>query len=102
MLSQKSKGEWEIDALPAVCKGIEDKIIDFVSNCKSDEHQLEESLFATMACKAAIKMGDEVDRFTAEAILEKVFKMEEPCCPHGRTFLIKLTKENLMKMVGRT
>lgn len=102
MLSHISKGLWEITAVPAVCRGIEDKIVDFVTNAKSDEHELEEELFATMACRAAVKMGDEVDRYTALGILEKVFEMDEPCCPHGRTFLIRLTKENLMKMVGRT
>ena len=102
MLGRVSKGSWEITAIPAVCRGIEDKITDFVMNAKSDEHELEQNLFATMACRAAIKMGDEVDRHTALGILEKVFEMDEPCCPHGRTFLIRLTKENLMKMVGRT
>ena len=102
MLGRVSKGNWEITAIPAVCRGIEDKITSFVVNAKSDEHELEENLFATMACKAAIKMGDEVDRYTALGILEKVFEMDEPCCPHGRTFLIRLTKENLMRMVGRT
>ncbi len=102
MLGRISKGNWEITAIPAVCRGIEDKITSFVVNAKSDEHELEENLFATMACRAAIKMGDEVDRYTALGILEKVFRMDEPCCPHGRTFLIRLTKENLMKMVGRT
>lgn len=102
MLSHLSKGLWEITAVPAVCRGIEDRIVDFVTSAKSDEHELEEELFATMACRAAVKMGDEVDRYTALGILEKVFEMDEPCCPHGRTFLIRLTKENLMKMVGRT
>ncbi len=102
MLSRISKGNWEIDAVPAICRGIEDKIIDFVVSAKSDEHQLEEELFATMACRAAVKMGDEVDKYSAMEILRKVFAMDEPCCPHGRTFLVKLTKENLMKMVGRT
>lgn len=102
MLSRVSKGNWEIDAVPAICRGIEDKIIDFVISAKSDEHQLEEELFATMACRAAVKMGDEVDKYSAMEILRKVFAMDEPCCPHGRTFLVKLTKENLMKMVGRT
>ena len=102
MLSHISKGLWEITAVPAVCRGIEDRIVDFVTSAKSDEHELEEELFATMACRAAVKMGDEVDRYTALGILEKVFEMDEPCCPHGRTFLIRLTKENLMKMVGRT
>ncbi len=102
MLSRIEKGIWEIDALPAMTRGIEDKIIDYVVSSKSDEHELEEKLFATMACKAAVKMGDEVDKYSALEILKRVFLMDEPCCPHGRTFLIKLTKENLMKMVGRT
>ena len=28
--------------------------------------------------------------------------MEEPACPHGRTFLIKLREKELREMVGRT
>lgn len=101
MLSRKEKGLWEITATPVIVKGREKELVDFVISCKSDEYELEEKLFATMACRAAIKMGDEVDKWTAESIIEKVFKMDEPTCPHGRTFLIKMTKENLMKMVGR-
>ena len=102
MLNRKEKGVWEIDAIPASCRGIEDKIINYVKSSKLDEHALEEELFASMSCHAAIKAGDEVDKYCAMEILKKVFQMEEPCCPHGRTFLIKITKENLMKMVGRT
>lgn len=101
MLVRKEKGLWEITATPVIVKGREKELVDFVLSCKSDEHELEEKLFATMACRAAIKMGDEVDKWTAESIIEKVFKMDEPTCPHGRTFLIRMTKENLMKMVGR-
>ncbi len=102
MLSRIKKGEWEIDALPAVCRGIEDTITDYVTSAKSDEHELEEKLFAAMACHAAIKKGDEIDRYSAMDILGKVFRMDEPCCPHGRTFLVRITRETLMEMVGRT
>ena len=28
--------------------------------------------------------------------------MEEPACPHGRTFIIKLREKELREMVGRT
>ena len=55
-----------------------------------------------MACRSAIKQGDEVDKYAAVSILEKVFQMEEPCCPHGRTFLVKISKDTLKEMVGRT
>ncbi|MBQ0071618.1 MAG: hypothetical protein KBS81_07160, partial [Spirochaetales bacterium] len=101
-LSQTEKGKWEITAIPALCKGIETQIVDFVTSSKADEHELEEKLFAIIACKAAIKQGDDIDRWSAEAILEKVFEMDEPCCPHGRTFLVKLSAKDLKEMVGRT
>ena len=101
-LLKEEKGQWEIDAIPAICRGIEKDIVDYIKSAKSDEHELEEKLFAVMACRAAIKMGDKVDKWAALSILEKVFQMEEPCCPHGRTFLIKITKNSLKEMVGRT
>ena len=101
-LLKEKKGEWEIDAIPAVCRGIEGEIVDFITSAKSDEHELEEKIFAIMACRKAIKMGDKVDKWAAQSILEKVFMMEEPCCPHGRTFLVKITEQSLKEMVGRT
>ena len=101
-LLKEKKGEWEIDAIPAVCRGIEGEIVDYITNAKSDEHELEEKIFAIMACRKAIKMGDKVDKWAAESILEKVLMMEEPCCPHGRTFLVKITEQSLKEMVGRT
>lgn len=101
-LLKEKKGEWEIDAIPAVCKGIEGEIVDFITSAKSDEHELEEKIFAVMACRKAIKMGDKVDKWAAQSILEKVFEMDEPFCPHGRTFLVKITEQSLKEMVGRT
>ncbi len=102
MLSKVSDGEWEVNALPAVCRGIETQIADFITSAKADEEELETKLFAIIACKAAIKAGDEIDRWSAEALLEKVWKLKEPACPHGRTFLIKVSEERLRELVGRT
>ncbi len=102
MLSKKALGNWEINALPAVCRGIEGQITDFIVSAKADEEELESKLFAIIACKAAIKAGDSIDRWSAEALLDKVFRLEVPACPHGRTFLIKITEEKLRELVGRT
>ena len=33
---------------------------------------------------------------------EKVFELEDPSCPHGRTFVIRLSEKELRLMVGRT
>lgn len=101
MISKCNKGSWQIDALPAVCRDIEDQIENFIKNAKADEIELEQNLFSIIACKAAIKSGDEIDKFTANAILERVFKMENPSCPHGRTFLVRITDKRLKELVGR-
>ncbi|MDY5931849.1 MAG: DNA mismatch repair endonuclease MutL [Candidatus Ornithospirochaeta sp.] len=102
MLSRTEKGIWEITALPAVCRSIETEIVDFIASARADEKQLETDLFAIIACKAAIKAGDEIDRWSAEALIEKVLKLDEPACPHGRTFIIRLSEKELRLLAGRT
>ena len=102
MISQTGKGLWEIDSMPAVCRSIEAQIVDFITSAKANEEELEEKLFAIIACKAAIKAGDDIDRWAAIELIKKVFALESPACPHGRTFLIKLNEKELREMVGRT
>jgi DNA mismatch repair protein MutL len=58
-------------------------------------------LYATIACHAAIKDGDHIDANTAEALIRQVFLLENPVCPHGRTFVVEITRDQLWKSVGR-
>ena len=66
------------------------------------EEEIEAGLYAIVACKAAIKAGDVLDDQSATALLEKVFELDDPSCPHGRTFVIRLSEKELRLMVGRT
>jgi len=91
-----------LTSLPALCRPIEKQIVDFIQTRTGETEALESALYAIIACKAAIKAGDAVDSYTANAILSKVFNMENPCCPHGRTFVVILEEEQLRRMVGRT
>lgn len=102
MLTDAGNGKWEIIALPAIAKDIESQIVSFIENSVGSTSELESEIFAIMACKKAIKRGDRIDSYSAIEILKKVFSMDEPVCPHGRTFLVKITEKELMKMVGRT
>ncbi len=102
MLSKSDNNEWQIDAIPAAAKGIESKIVSFIQEEKLDERELEMELFAVIACHAAIKAGDDIDKWSAESLCKKVFELDEPCCPHGRTFLIRIKEDVLKEMVGRT
>ena len=99
---EKKGDKWFITALPSVARDIEKEVSSFIALNTGDEKELESNVFAIIACKAAVKAGDRLDRYSAEAILEKVFMMEEPACPHGRTFLIRLKEKELREMVGRT
>ena len=102
MLSRTDDGVWEITALPASCRPIETEITDFIQSSRLDSNDLEAALFAVIACRAAIKAGDDIDRWSAEELLKKVFALKDPACPHGRTFLIKLKEKDLRLMAGRT
>ena len=102
MLAKRDDGEWEITSLPAACRPIETEIVDFIQSARVDGNELESRLFAIVACRAAIKAGDAIDRWSAEEILRKVFAMKEPACPHGRTFLMKISEKELRLLAGRT
>ncbi|MFA6731861.1 MAG: DNA mismatch repair protein MutL, partial [Sphaerochaeta sp.] len=77
-------------------------VVSFIQTMTGDSEEVEKGLYAIVACHAAIKAGDKVDRMMALALLDKVFSMEEPVCPHGRTFVVRLEKNELAKAVGRT
>ncbi len=93
---------WEVHTLPSLYRAIDKEIIEFIQTMTGDSEEVEKGLYAIVACHAAIKAGDTVDRMVAINLLEKVFTLEEPVCPHGRTFVIRLHKDELMKAVQRT
>ncbi|NLE16467.1 MAG: DNA mismatch repair endonuclease MutL [Spirochaetales bacterium] len=93
---------WQIKTLPALYRNIESQLIAFIQHTTGDSKEVEKGLYAVVACHAAIKAGDSVDRMMAISLLTKVFKLDEPTCPHGRTFVVRLSKEELMKAVQRT
>lgn len=93
---------WHLLAVPAMYNAIEKEVVAFIQQHAGDAKEIEKGLYAVVACHAAIKSGDTVDRITAVSLLKQVFALEEPTCPHGRTFVVRLNKDDLAKAVGRT
>jgi DNA mismatch repair protein MutL len=56
---------------------------------------------ALMACRAAVKDGDELDRGAAESLIAKSLELKEPRCPHGRPIWTRLSRESLYRAVRR-
>jgi len=56
---------------------------------------------ALAACKAAVKDGDELDRESAAELAARALALPEPRCPHGRPIFVRITRDELFRMVRR-
>jgi len=60
------------------------------------------SILSMMACRAAVKAGDELSEHEIEGLLNDYFESDAPySCPHGRPAIIKISFEELEKMFKR-
>jgi DNA mismatch repair protein MutL len=60
-----------------------------------------DSIYKTIACKAAIKAGKSSEKRELEALVDRVMSGEISQCPHGRPVAFELTKHALDKSFGR-
>ncbi|HZJ87869.1 MAG TPA: DNA mismatch repair endonuclease MutL [Sphaerochaeta sp.] len=93
---------WQLEAIPGLYKAVESQVVEFIQKNTGDSIEVEKGLYAIVACHASIRKGDRIDRPIAIELLEKVFALDEPVCPHGRTFVVRLRKAELSEAVGRT
>jgi DNA mismatch repair protein MutL len=56
---------------------------------------------ATAACRAAVKDGDELEPEAAAELARRALGLPEPRCPHGRPVWVRLSREDLFKLVRR-
>ncbi len=57
---------------------------------------------ASMACKAAVKGNNKMDRREAEALLDEFLALDDPYhCPHGRPTIISMSKYEIEKSFKR-
>ena len=56
---------------------------------------------ATAACRAAVKDGDELEPEAAAELARRALGLPEPRCPHGRPVWVRLSREELFRLVRR-
>lgn len=80
----------------------EEILDELVENgCKGTPEVIQEKI-ASMACKSAIKGNQIFTQAEMEALLEQLFKLENPYhCPHGRPTMISMSKTDLEKKFKR-
>lgn len=60
--------------------------------------EIKESFIITMACKTAIKAGDNLNHLEMESLTRDLFRCENPyTCPHGRPTVFRMNYEELAK-----
>ena len=92
-----------IRAVPADTEGSEIAMLEEILSAMDSgkyENPLD-SIFHTVACKAAIKAGWKTERRELEVLVEKVVSGEVRYCPHGRPVSVALTRAELDKFFKR-
>ncbi|GBF49646.1 DNA mismatch repair protein [Leptospira ryugenii] len=82
-----------------------DTILEFLETREStweNEQELYDEMAKCIACRSAVKKGDQISDALIAELLQRLSYCENPSlCPHGRPTLIKLTKTDLLKMFHR-
>jgi DNA mismatch repair protein MutL len=102
VVERGEEGTWQLTAVPAA-EGIDaERLSRTLRELAGVSEELERDFYADLACKAAIKDGDVVDSETGARLMEAIFRLETPHCPHGRPLWLELSREQLFHLIGRT
>ena len=101
VIQQISQKTWELVGIPPTFAKDPHRLIPFLRGHSGQADQIAVYLYATLACRSAVKEGDKLTSEMAHRIIDGVFALENPKCPHGRPIWIQFSKAHLYKMIGR-
>ena len=99
---RKDENSWEIKSVPITWQGTEAELKELLLEKRVSPAEIMHNIYATAACRSAIKEGNVIDSETAISLINEIFALEEPHCPHGRPLWIELTREKLYELIKRT
>lgn len=99
---------YKISAVPAIVDGIDfDKffamfLADKLNKTKITEAELVKDSLMQMACKSAVKGGDDLSKSEIELLLKEMKEKNVVLfCPHGRPVIVRITKSEIEKWFKR-
>ena len=99
---KKDNGKWTITTVPIKWQGKKKDLQEALFEKLYEPEEFMRHFLATCACKAAIKEGHYIDPDTACQLIEKIFALKDPHCPHGRPIWFTLSKQQMYALVKRT
>lgn len=104
----EDNGEFYLRSVPYIFDkpATTDFLTDIIDTLKSENitniYDKKTLDIATMACKAAVKGGDNISLPEAEEMIKKLLSLKNPfSCPHGRPTIIEMTQYELEKKFKR-
>ena len=105
-LESFGKNTFRLSAVPLVCEKI--KLEEFITELLSDtQRKIKKSNFlkekiAQLACKAAVKGGDDLNNSDIESLISQMQAHQGVfLCPHGRPIIVKFNKSQIEKWFKR-
>ncbi|UPA17725.1 DNA mismatch repair endonuclease MutL [Borrelia puertoricensis] len=93
---------YQLESIPNICNKYENLIIQFFKTRKSKTiDSLQTDLYATIACRQAIKCNDTISSEFSQFLINEFFNLKLKYCPHGRKIYHKISKFELEKNVNR-
>lgn len=90
-----------VEAVPALLregakKAMLAEIVDEIIELRSKSEDIKHVIAASVACKAALKAGDNLNEEEVNSIIRRLFETRMPfACPHGRPTMIRLSWDEI-------
>jgi DNA mismatch repair protein MutL len=101
-IEKSGEGRWAATAVPAGYRESSRRLHDDLLETLKDDSDFETALFATVACRSAVKDGELLSATAACAIIDGALRLENPRCPHGRPIWHRISRDELFSLVQRT
>lgn len=84
-------------------KNIENEFSTIIAEIQHTRQRKEQDYaIVTMACKTAIKAGEQLSMFEMKKLVSDLFETENPfTCPHGRPIVFKMSKSDMFRKFQR-
>ncbi len=99
---EREAGAWCLTAAPAILAGAAIKAMrELVELGAAGARDAAAAARALASCRAAVKDGDTLEPEAAQELAARALRLPEPRCPHGRPVWVRLTRDELFRMVRR-
>jgi DNA mismatch repair protein MutL len=97
----RDSGTWLLEATPAILPSSRTGELFSLIRSRPDPAELYREAMATVACHAAVRDGEELDRNGALGLIKQAMELPDPHCPHGRPIWFRMSRTEAYKAVRR-